>query len=113
MKAEVMKKVIEAVNNHCAKDGEIGEERTFQSLGLDDLDILNVVIDLEEDYNIYISEEDAGGVKTVGDLAEAVMKAIGERDEGVKVVDTIVDDMDEGDAKEARRDGRAPQEEAG
>ena len=95
----VLDKVIAVIRDHLVPSDNIGAERTFQSLGLDDLDILNVVIDLEDDYHIYICEEDIESVRTVADLANVVAKAIDERDSGVTVIDTIVDDMDEGDAK--------------
>jgi acyl carrier protein len=46
---------------------DITKETTFESLGIDSLDTVEMVMKLEEDLGIEIELE--GGLKTVGDLA--------------------------------------------
>ena len=47
-------------------------ETTFQELGADSLDLFQIVIELEEKYNIQI--EDVEGLKTIKDAVDYVEK---------------------------------------
>lgn len=51
---------------------EVELETTFQDLGADSLDLFQIVIELEEKYNIQI--EDAEGLKTIKDAVDYVEK---------------------------------------
>ena len=51
---------------------EVKLETTFQDLGADSLDLFQIVIELEDKYNIQI--EDVEGLKTIKDAVEYVEK---------------------------------------
>jgi len=49
-------------------------DRIMEDLKADSLDIVNMLMGLEEDYGISISDEDAQEIKTVGDLVNYLDK---------------------------------------
>ncbi|BCZ48272.1 acyl carrier protein [Clostridium gelidum] len=54
------------------EEAEVKLETTFESLGADSLDLFQIVIELEEKYNIQI--EDVEGLKTIKDAVDYVEK---------------------------------------
>ena len=57
---------------------EVGEVRltadsTLQNVGLDSLKIMSLIFKIEARYGIYLDEEDADDLRTVGDLAALVI----------------------------------------
>ncbi|KAI5955936.1 hypothetical protein KGF54_001438 [Candida jiufengensis] len=57
-----------------AKTGEIKESSNFtQDLGLDSLDVVEVVMELEHEFNIQIPDNEADGIKTVGQAIDYIM----------------------------------------
>ena len=56
---------------------EITPETTFQEdLGADSLDVFQIIMGVEEEFNIEIPTEEAEKIVTVGDAAEAIHKAV-------------------------------------
>jgi len=54
-------------------DGEISPEASFiEDLGADSLDIVELVMALEEEYEMEISDEDAENIKMVQDIIEYI-----------------------------------------
>ncbi len=54
-------------------DGEISPEASFiEDLGADSLDIVELVMALEEEYEMEISDEDAENIKLVQDVIEYI-----------------------------------------
>lgn len=52
---------------------EVTEEASFiEDLGADSLDIVELVMALEEEYDIEISDEDAEKIQTVGDAVKYI-----------------------------------------
>lgn len=58
------------------EDHEIEQYSTLEGLGLDSLDCVEVVIELEKDYNINISDESAESFRTVKDITDYLEKQI-------------------------------------
>ena len=59
------------------KKDEITADTTFaEDLNADSLDVFQIISELEEIFGMEFSNEDAADIKTVGDAAEYVKKAI-------------------------------------
>lgn len=50
------------------------EKEVVKDFGADSLDIVEMLMGLEEEYGITVSEEDAASVKTVGDIVALIEK---------------------------------------
>ena len=48
------------------------ESRIVEDLGADSLDVVELLMNLEEEYNITVSEDEATKISTVGDFAALV-----------------------------------------
>lgn len=73
----VLKRLIKEISDVLAIDPEgITEESSFvDDLGADSLDVMEIIIKLEDKFNIKIPVEQAAGIKTVGDAAREIEKA--------------------------------------
>lgn len=57
-------------------ESEIEEDTSFEDdLGADSLDVFQIIMALEEEFNLEISNEDAEKISTVGDVVEYIKKA--------------------------------------
>lgn len=75
MEFEKLKKIIEEVLN--VNDEEITLETTFvDDLGADSLDIFQIIMAIEEEFNIEIENEEAEAIVTVGDAVEKIKEAL-------------------------------------
>lgn len=54
-------------------------DSTFQELGLDSLDAVNILFELEGEFNINISDDQARQIKNVRQMVEGVSTLIGEK----------------------------------
>jgi acyl carrier protein len=77
MKEDIFKKVVEliAANNHIPPE-TITIDSSFEDLGMDSLDGLTLINDLENAFNINITNEEAGAIKTVRQLVDSLNKFI-------------------------------------
>lgn len=67
----MLEKIAEIITEQLNTTVPITEQTTFKDdLGADSLDIFELVIALEEGFNIEIPSEDLEGVTTVGDIME-------------------------------------------
>ena len=75
MELEKLKKIIVEVLN---VDGdEISEDTTFiDDLGADSLDIFQIIMGIEEEFDIEIPTEEAEKISTVGDAVEQIKNAL-------------------------------------
>ena len=74
MEFEKLKKIISEVPN--ADEEEITMDTTFvDDLGADSLDVFQIIMGIEEEFDIEISNEDAEKIITVGDAVEQIKNA--------------------------------------
>ena len=75
MEFEKLKEIIAEVLNVDAD--EITMDTTFvEDLGADSLDIFQIIMGIEEEFDIEISNEDAEKIVSVGDAVEQIKNAI-------------------------------------
>ena len=75
MEFEKLKKIIAEVLN--VDEGEITMETTFvDDLGADSLDVFQIIMGLEEEFDIEIPNEEAEKIITVGDAVEQIKNAL-------------------------------------
>lgn len=61
------------------KAGDVSEDVSFDSLGLDSLDLVELSVRVEDVYGIDIEEDDLEDVWTVGSAVDVVLKKIEEK----------------------------------
>jgi acyl carrier protein len=75
MEFEKLKKIIAEVLN--VDEEEISMDTTFvDDLGADSLDIFQIIMGLEEEFDIEIANEEAENIVTVADAVEQIKKAL-------------------------------------
>ena len=75
MEFEKLKKIIAEVLN--VEEEEITMETTFvDDLGADSLDVFQIIMGLEEEFDIEIPNEEAEKIVTVGDAVEQIKNAL-------------------------------------
>ena len=75
MEFEKLKKIIAEVLN--VDEEEITTETTFvDDLGADSLDVFQIIMGLEEEFDVQIDTEEAEKIVTVGDALEQIKNAI-------------------------------------
>ncbi len=75
MEFEKLKKIIAEVLN--VDEEEITMDTTFEDdLGADSLDIFQIIMGLEEEFDIEIANEEAENIVTVADAVEQIKKAL-------------------------------------
>ena len=75
MEFEKIKAIIAEVLN--VDENEITMETTFtDDLGADSLDVFQIIMGLEEEFDIEIPNEDAEKIVTVGDAVEQIKNAL-------------------------------------
>lgn len=74
--AQVKKKVFEIIIDQLAvESADVTPEASFiDDLGADSLDLVELIMALEEEFELTISDEEAEGFKTVGKALEYVQK---------------------------------------
>ncbi len=72
---EILKEIIMEKLN-VAEDQIKPEARFQEDLGADSLDVVELVMAIEEKFNIEVPDEDAEKIRTVGDAQEYIIQAI-------------------------------------
>jgi acyl carrier protein len=68
-------KVVAGVKNVAPES--IGLDNSLEELGVDSLDSVSIVFDLESEFKIEIEAQDAAAARTVADLVEGVRRLTG------------------------------------
>jgi acyl carrier protein len=55
---------------------KISPESTFEELGLDSLDSVNILFALEEEFNLDIPDEDTRDIRSIGQMIEGIGKLL-------------------------------------
>lgn len=75
MELEKLKRIIAEVLN--VDENEITEETRFtDDLGADSLDVFQIIMGIEETFDVEIANEDAENIVTVGDAVEQIKNAL-------------------------------------
>jgi acyl carrier protein len=75
MEFEKLQKIISEVLN--VDEDEITMETTFvEDLGADSLDVFQIIMGIEEEFDIEIANEDAENIVTVADAIEQIKNAL-------------------------------------
>lgn len=78
MEFEKLRDIIVEVLN--VDETEVTMESTFiDDLGADSLDVFQIIMGIEEEFNIEIPNEEAEKIVTVGDAVEQIKKAVSEQ----------------------------------
>lgn len=72
----MLNRVIEIIKDQLNIDDiDINEETSFKDdLGVDSLDLLELVMAFEEEYKIELDPEELEGIQTVGDIVEFIKR---------------------------------------
>ena len=72
----MLDRIIEIINEQLnIDDAVITEETSYKDdLGVDSLDLLELVMAFEEEYNIELNPEELEGIQTVGDVMDYIKK---------------------------------------
>lgn len=78
MEFEKLRDIIVEVLN--VNENEVTMESTFiDDLGADSLDVFQIIMGIEEEFDIEIPNEEAEKIVTVGDAVEQIKKAVSEQ----------------------------------
>ena len=78
MEFEKLRDIIVEVLN--VDETEVAMESTFiDDLGADSLDVFQIIMGIEEEFDIEIPNEEAEKIVTVGDAVEQIKKAVSEQ----------------------------------
>ncbi len=79
--AEIEEKVIQIVGEQLSVEkSEIARETSFvNDLNADSLDTVELVMELEDEFDLTIPDEDAEKLKTVGEAIEYIQKHLAEK----------------------------------
>lgn len=76
---KIMAKVTEILEQFEVSPEDVSSDATFDALGLDSLDVVELSVKVEDEFNIDIDEDDLKDVATVGDAVSMVSKKLGEK----------------------------------
>lgn len=79
--AEIEEKVFQIVSEQLSVEkSEIAKETSFvNDLNADSLDTVELVMELEDEFDLTIPDEEAEKLKTVGEAIEYIQKHVGEK----------------------------------
>jgi acyl carrier protein len=63
---------------------KVAADSTFEQLGIDSLDGINILFAVESEFNINIPDEAAQSIRSVGDVVDGIAKLLAEGQGGTK-----------------------------
>ncbi len=83
---EIAERIMEIVAEKMDKlKDEITEEKSFENdLGTDSLDIVELMMDIEDEFDLSIPEEEAQKIKTIGNAIDYVAEHGGNKPDGAE-----------------------------
>ena len=73
----VLERIKKVLNRELERNFDnVDMDTTFEDLQLDSLDLLELIMAMEEEFDIEISEEDADNMKCIGDAVQYVEEKI-------------------------------------
>ncbi len=73
----ILDRVIAIVAEQFRMDAdELSEDTVLSEIGADDLDVADLVLSLEDAFDMDVSIDEANALRTVGDLADLAEKAV-------------------------------------
>lgn len=80
IKDDIAKKIVDMISNYSdCKKNQICKTTSLWEFGADSLDINQLRLDIEDEFEIEIPEKEYGNVVTVGDVIDLVNRKIKER----------------------------------
>ena len=80
---DITERVIARVAEYKEIDAsEIVAETTIESLGMDSLDALNLIFELEEEFDLTIPDEEALEMKTIQEMSDGVKQLLEMKERG-------------------------------
>jgi acyl carrier protein len=72
---EIERRCIEIIaKSKLLPEAAITRDKTFEELGIDSLDKINISFEVEEIFNITIPDDALGSLRTVGDVVDGVVR---------------------------------------
>ena len=75
---DVADRIVQIISRECEIDVErVTPESTLEDLGVSSVDLVQVMFQIEEEFDVYLADEDIGfDVENVGQVIEAVQKLV-------------------------------------
>ncbi|AIY86330.1 MULTISPECIES: acyl carrier protein [unclassified Thermotoga] len=81
---KLIAKFVEIASEKMGKDLEtVDEENTFEELGFDSIDVIDLVMFFEDEFALRIEDEEISKIRKVKDLIDIVIKKLEEIDDEV------------------------------
>ncbi|ABQ46769.1 phosphopantetheine-binding [Thermotoga petrophila RKU-1] len=81
---ELIAKFVEIASEKMGKDLEtVDEESTFEELGFDSIDVIDLVMFFEDEFALRIEDEEISKIRKVKDLIDIVIRKLEEIDDEV------------------------------
>ena len=71
---EVLARLLPMFEEHLTGAGEIAVDTNFTQIGLDSLDIAELMMEVEEEFDIVIPDVESDSMQTIGDFAKFILK---------------------------------------
>lgn len=73
----VAQRVLRIIADNQKKDpASVTVESTFEELGLDSMDAVNIVFTVENEFNVNVPDEEMKNIRSVRDIVEGVQKLV-------------------------------------